>query len=85
MALAIVAIRCATGERMCHASIMAGHSTSSLATKLSIKPGQVVALLNAPSGVAIELPPGVILRTDARKRETSLSRSSSSNVDLSVV
>ena len=51
---------------MCHASRIAGYSESPLSTKLSIKSGHVVALLDAPAELVLELPPEVMLRTSAR-------------------
>jgi hypothetical protein len=50
---------------------MAGYSGTPLAQKLGIKPGAVVAFVDAPEefGSALEpLPPGVSLRSDVRGR-----------------
>jgi hypothetical protein len=45
---------------------MSGYSGTPLARKLGVKPGHVLALVDAPAGWAVpELPDGVDVRTDA--------------------
>jgi hypothetical protein len=45
---------------------VAGYSETSLATKLGIKEGATLALLNAPPGLIAELPAGVVVKDHAR-------------------
>jgi hypothetical protein len=45
---------------------MAGYSGTPLSVKLGIKDSATLALLDAPSGFALDLPPGVVERHDAR-------------------
>ena len=45
---------------------MAGYSGTPLLTKLGIKEGATLALLNVPDGVITELPPGVVVKHQAR-------------------
>ena len=47
---------------------MAGYSATPLLAKLGIKPGATLAVLNAPSGVIVDLPPGVVVKDHARGR-----------------
>ena len=47
---------------------VAGYSGTPLATKLGIRPGNVVALLHAPDGLALELPDGVAVKRRATGR-----------------
>ena len=47
---------------------MAGYSGTSLATKLGIRPGDVVALLHLPDNLDLELPAGVTVRRRAAGR-----------------
>jgi hypothetical protein len=47
---------------------VAGHSGTPLATKLGIRPDDVVALLHAPDGLALELPDGVTVKRRATGR-----------------
>jgi hypothetical protein len=45
---------------------MMGTSETPLATKLGVAPGSTLALLYAPAGWACELPPGVVMKRQAR-------------------
>jgi hypothetical protein len=45
-----------------------GASGAALATKLGITEGTTLALLNAPSGLRLDLPPGVSVKHKARGR-----------------
>jgi hypothetical protein len=45
---------------------VAGYSGTPLPKKLGIKEGSTLALLNAPPDVITELPPGVVVKRDAR-------------------
>jgi hypothetical protein len=45
---------------------MAGYSGTPLPRKLGVQPGATLALLNAPPGVITELPPGVVVKHQAR-------------------
>lgn len=47
---------------------MAGYSGTPLATKLGIKAGMSIVLLQAPSDFQMELPSGVVVRRQARGR-----------------
>jgi hypothetical protein len=47
---------------------VAGYSGTPLATKLGIKAGMSLVLLLAPSDFDLELPPGVVVRRQARGR-----------------
>jgi hypothetical protein len=46
--------------------IVAEYSGTPLPNKLGIKEGAMLALLNAPPGVLTQLPPGVVVKRDAR-------------------
>jgi hypothetical protein len=48
--------------------LMAGYSATPLPAKLGIKEGATVALLDAPPGLIIELPVGVLIKHQARGR-----------------
>lgn len=48
--------------------MVAGYSGTPLLTKLGIKEGATLALLNAPPGVVSDLPPGVVVKNTARGR-----------------
>jgi hypothetical protein len=50
--------------RECH--IVAGYSGTPLAHKLGVREGATLALLNAPPGVISGLPPGVVVKYEAR-------------------
>ncbi len=45
---------------------VAGYSGTPLARKLGIKEGMSLGLLGAPRGLALELPPGVVVKRQAR-------------------
>lgn len=47
---------------------MAGYSGTALPTKLGIKENTTFAVVNGPSGLAWELPPGVVVKSRARGR-----------------
>ena len=47
---------------------MAGHPGTPLATKLGIRPGDVVALLHRPADLVLDLPAGVTVRHRAAGR-----------------
>jgi|GEM_PF-6588990 len=47
---------------------MAGYSRTPLATKLGIRPGDVVALLHLPDSLVLDLPAGVTVRRRAAGR-----------------
>jgi hypothetical protein len=47
---------------------VAGYGTTPLATKLGIREGGTLALVNAPEGVLTDLPPGVVVRSRAAGR-----------------
>lgn len=62
--------------------LVAGYSQTPLATKLGIRPGDAVALLHAPDGVALVLPDGVAVKRRAVGRADVVVEFTTRSADL---